>query len=213
MPTWLYESASTASESVVGFGVLDALGMRIGTVEGWVRTPEGAVAYLEVAHRSVLRENRHLVPLGYVVQVDPGRRYVHLRELTRRTLPLVGVRFDDRRLPDETTLAEGLRHTPAARTDVVNLLLDPAHGVAALVPERIAVRRDPRYAEALAAAMPPPTGSPVAAGDAERGASHAPSWTRMDGSAAVASAPASPAELRPWRSLTPENVGGDSSPF
>ena len=193
MPAWLYETASAASGGVVGFGVLDALGMRLGTIEGWVWAPGGELAYLDVAQRSVLRENRHLVPLGYVVQVDPGHRYMHLRELTRRTLGTACPRFDDRRLPDEGVLMQGLLNAPDIRADVAARLRQPALGVDALVPERVAVRRDPRYTGVLDA-VARPVDPAVPSG---------PAWKPLS---------ASPA-LHAWRPLLTDEPHGDSAPF
>ena len=184
MPAWLYETASAASGSVVGFGVLDALGMRLGTVEGWVWAPDGTLAFLEVAHRAVLRESRHLVPLGYVVQVDPGHRYVHLRELTRRTLGTACPRLDDRRLPDDDALADAWAAAPTPRPDVTTRLRHPEAGVDALVPERIAVRRDTASPRAAApSGTAPPVG--FTPGDAPSGpampgdATPVPAWDRV----------------------------------
>lgn len=201
MPAWLYETASPSSGGLVGFGVLDALGMRLGTVEGWVWAPDAALAYLEVAHRSVLRENRHLVPLGYVVQVDAGHRYVHLRELTRRTLAAHCPRIDDRRLPDDDTLENGIAGAPAPRPDVVARLRRPAAGVDALVPERIAVQR-----EADTRPAPAPAWSGVADNTDD-----APSWTPLTPDGPLP-APPPASEPGPWQPLLPDEPTGDTAP-
>lgn len=207
MPAWLYETASPPAASLVGFGVLDALGMRLGTVEGWVWTPEATLAYLEVCYRSVLRENRHLVPLGYVVQVDAGHRYVHLRELTRRTLAAHCPRIDERRMPDADVLAAGIEAAPAPRPDIVLRLRRPEAGVDGLVPERIAVQQSAARRPSDSPSLLPSPGVP-AWGSVVDARDEAPSWTPLT-EGTVPSVGHGPG---PWQPLLPDEPTGDTAP-
>ena len=142
MSPWRYETAPVSPEGLVGYGVLDALGMRIGGVEGWVWAPDGTLALVVIAQKSLLRLSRHLVPLGYVVQVDSRRRYLHLRELTRRSLPMHCPRLAEHGLPDDSDLQRAVLEAPHVRPEIAALLRDPATGIHAMQPGRLRVRTE-----------------------------------------------------------------------
>ena len=127
MADWLFESAPSAPFSFAGYNVLDAVGMRFGQVDGWLRDPEGEVVMFALTMRTFMRTQRALVPLGYITQLDLGRRNVHLREITKRSIDSYGVRFDGGTLPDTDVIVETLRQSPYVRPEIRLLLADPGH--------------------------------------------------------------------------------------
>lgn len=135
MADWLFESAPSAPFSFAGYNVLDAVGMRFGQVDGWLRAPDGEVVMFALTMRTFMRTQRALVPLGYITQLDLGRRNVHLREITKRSIDGYGVRFDGGTLPDTDVIVETLRQSPYVRPEIRALLADP-RDVQAMQPTR-----------------------------------------------------------------------------
>ncbi len=186
MAPWLYETASASPDGLVGYGVLDALGMRIGAVEGWVRAPDGTLALVVLSQKSLLRLSRHLVPLGYVVQVDGHKRYLHLRELTRRSLPLHCPRIGEAGLPSDDDLERAVREAPHVRPEVASLLSRPATGIRAMRPGRLSLSAEQ--------------------GDgSSSGPPDLPVWRRADRIAEP--------RLPAWAPLTPAHDAGDWHPL
>lgn len=133
MADWLYESAPATPDGLAAYSVLDAVGMRLGNVDGWARAPGGAVAFLSLGSPAALREGHALVPLGYVTQVDARRRHVRLRELTRKAIAQRLPRYDGA-LPHPEALVAALREAPDVRPEIALVLADPARGVRPLFP-------------------------------------------------------------------------------
>lgn len=124
---------------VSGYGVLDALGVRIGHIDGWVTGPEGRVRLLKVRVLDWFRGRGFLVPLGCVTLIDDGRRHVQLTQLTKRTL-LKQCLPVSTSLPDPAQLEELIRYFPNPRPAILERFhLDedlPDHR-----PGRLTVRR------------------------------------------------------------------------
>lgn len=182
MADWLFESAPNAPASLAAYGVLDAVGMRFGQVDGWLRDPSGEVVMVSMTLRSIMRTQRALIPLGYITQLDIGRRNVHLREITRRSLSTYGLVYEGGTLPDTDALVEKLRESPYVRPEIRLLLADPRH-VQPMLPSRAWALGDgraerppvpPSAAEALAAG--PPVWSPLA----PLGDDLVPSWRPLE---------------------------------
>ncbi len=128
-PDWSLHkiSSSEPTSGLAQFSVLDAVGVRLGAVSGWVYTPDGHVAGLSVGLRGFFKAHYYLIPLGYVTQIDPRHRTLHLREITRRSLPQVAVRCDDT-LPPAEVLETVLREAPNPRPAIVSMLRQPESG-------------------------------------------------------------------------------------
>lgn len=137
MADWRYETSTGAPDSPAGYGVLDAFGLRIGVLEGWIRDGAGDVQFVVIAVRTLLRTTRHAVPLGYVVQFDTRRRQLHLRELTRRSLPVRCPRLDGHVLPPDSELAGVLHEAPHVRPEIRDMMADPANGLRQIRPGRL----------------------------------------------------------------------------
>jgi hypothetical protein len=198
MSAWRYETSTGAPESPAGYGVLDAFGLRIGVLEGWIRDASGEVQLVVIAVRTLLRTTRHAVPLGYVVQFDTRRRQLHLRELTRRSLPQRCPRMEGAALPPDTELAGVLHEAPHVRPEIREMMRDPARGLRPMRPGRLTpapeqgdgrssgppplpdpwIRLTP---EPALAAAPATHGAPTAAGPAWTPLStlHTPTWQRL----------------------------------
>ncbi len=159
MPDWRYETSSSAPDSPVGYGVLDAFGLRIGTVDGWMRSPGGEVLFVVVAVRNLLRTARHALPLGYVVQFDTRRRQLHLRELTRRSLPQRCPRFEGVALPAEPELDAVLREAPHVRPEIRDMMANPGEGLRPMRPGRLTAA--PEQGDGRAGPPPPPAPPPA----------------------------------------------------
>lgn len=128
-PDWSLHQTSS-SDTASGFahyGVLDAVGVRLGTVSGWVRTPDGQVAGLCVELRGFSSSQSYLVPLGYVTGVDPRHRTIHLREVTRRILPRMAAPCDGF-LPPREVLEAVQREAPDARPEIRSIFRQPERG-------------------------------------------------------------------------------------
>lgn len=135
MADWLFESAPASPASLASYNVLDAVGMRFGQVDGWLRDPSGEVVMFAMTLRSLLRIQRALIPLGYITQLDLGRRNVHLREITKRSLATFGAVFEGGTLPDTDVLVDRLRQAPYVRPEIRLLLADPK-AVKPMLPSR-----------------------------------------------------------------------------
>jgi hypothetical protein len=176
----LYAASFEPASSLAGYSVLDAVGVPLGSVSGWAYDGRGQVGALRVGVRSLLRGQRHyLVPLGYVTQVDPRHRFVHLREVTRRTIARHAALAGEE-LPLREELETLVREAPNPRPEICAILQDPHAGPVFLRPGRLTVEAE----QGDGGAGPPPTPA------------HLPDWAPL---AAHLSAPAHP-PLR-WVSL------------
>lgn len=187
-PDWSLHQTSS-SETASGFtrySVLDAVGVRLGTISGWVRAPGGQLAGLCVA---LSRFEPYLIPLGYVTGVDPRHRTIHLREVTRRVLPRLGVPCADV-LPPAEVLDAVLREAPAPRPEIASLFRQPEQGplFSASTPIVVPVRRtdptrpaptpvEPRWRTLEQVATPPwqPLGK-LGEGDDDPHPERSPRW-------------------------------------
>jgi len=158
MADWRYETSTGTPDSPVGYGVLDAFGLRIGVLDGWVRSDTGEVQFVVIAVRTLLRTTRHVVPLGYVVQFDTRRRQLHLRELTRRGLPQRCPKLEGVVLPPD--LVAVLHEAPHVRPEIRDMMADPAQGLRPIRPGRLT--QVPEQGDGRAGPPPPVWWSPVA---------------------------------------------------
>lgn len=88
---------------VAGFSALNAVGVRAGSVTGWLADPQRRVRYLLVTIRANLESTQHLIPVRSLLRINARRKSVQLVYLTRSAL------LDDaltiRRSVDELDLA------------------------------------------------------------------------------------------------------------
>ena len=112
------------SYGIAGYAVLDALGLRLGYVSGWVKDPDNRVRMLKLAVREWFETNEYLVPIGSVTLIDDQHSQIHLRELTKRSLPKYCIEFDNE-LPEPQLLKSLVRFFPNPRPSVVERLEKP----------------------------------------------------------------------------------------
>lgn len=127
---------------VAGYGLLDALGVRIGQVTGWVTYPSGEIALLKVTVRDWFKSRDFLLPLGAISLIDDARRHVQLRQLTRRTLARQCLPVEPTALPPDDVLAEFVQYFPNPRPSVVERLGDPNPAPSVPQPGRLTVLPD-----------------------------------------------------------------------
>lgn len=128
------------SYGVAGYAVLDALGLRLGYVSGWVKDPDGKVRMLKVAVREWFETKEYLVPVGSVTLIDDERGQVQLRELTKRSLPKYCMEYEEE-LPEPQLLKSLIRFFPNPRPSIVERLETPEL-VPPLPASRLTVRHD-----------------------------------------------------------------------
>ncbi|MEM6646023.1 MAG: hypothetical protein AAF730_07200 [Bacteroidota bacterium] len=117
MAPWTLFDIARAKGTVASYHVIDALGLRIGTVSGWVKMPSGATAMLKVTVRNWFALRAYLLPLGAIRRIDDTRKHVRLAALNKsslqsRCLPLNG------KLPHADRLYDLLERFPAPAGDV-----------------------------------------------------------------------------------------------
>jgi len=117
MAPWTLLDIARAKGTVAGYYVIDALGLRIGTVSGWVKQPSGATTLLKVTIRDWFALRAYLLPLGAIQRIDDERKQVRLATLTKsslqsRCLPLLS------KLPHADRLYDLLERFPAPLADV-----------------------------------------------------------------------------------------------
>lgn len=125
---------------VAGYAVLDALGLRLGYLSGWVKDPDERVRMLKVAVREWFETKEYLVPVGSITLIDDEHTQVHLRELTKRSLPKYCMEFTDE-LPEPQLLKSLIRFFPNPRPTVVERLERPEE-VPPLAASRLTVGHD-----------------------------------------------------------------------
>ena len=144
MADWsLYTATPEApTESLVGYNVLDAVGVPMGSISGWAYDGGWKLSALRVGVRGFLKRRQHFViPLGYVTQVDPRHRFVHLREITRKRLSEHALQANDE-LPERHELEALVRQAPNVRPEIYSILADPHQGPIFLRPGRLTVASD-----------------------------------------------------------------------
>jgi hypothetical protein len=162
MSDWfLYTATPEApTDSLVGYSVLDAVGVPLGSVSGWAYDGRRQLAGFRVAVRGFLKRRQHfLIPLGYVTQVDPRHRFVHLREITRKRLPDHAIEAEHE-LPPTADLELVTRQAPNVRPEIRSILEDPHRGPIFLRPGRLTLPRDQGDGAARrtpSVRIPPPT--------------------------------------------------------
>ncbi len=128
------------ASGIAAYAVLDALGLRLGYVTGWVKDPDRRVRMLKVAVRESSDTKEYLIPIGAVTLIDDARAQFHLRELTKRSLGKYCIAFDGE-LPEPRLLKSLIRYFPNPRPSVVERLEQPEE-VPAPPPSRLTVRGD-----------------------------------------------------------------------
>ncbi len=128
------------SYGIAGYVVLDALGLRLGYVSGWVKDGDEQVRMLKLAVREWFDTKEYLVPVGSITLVDDERSQIHLRELTKRSLPKYCMEYEDE-LPEPQLLKSLVRFFPNPRPSVTERLHSP-ETVPALPSSRLTVRHD-----------------------------------------------------------------------
>jgi hypothetical protein len=109
---------------IAGYGVLDALGVKIGYISGWVKDPDERVRMLKVAVREWFDMKEYLIPVGSITLVDDDRSQIQLRELTKRTIPKYCMPYEDD-LPEPQLLKSLIRFFPNPRPTVAERLAKP----------------------------------------------------------------------------------------
>ncbi len=144
MADWsLYTATPEAPmASLVGYNVLDAVGVPMGSISGWAYDGGWQLAAIRVAVRGFLKRRQHfLIPLGYITQVDPRHRFVHLREITRRRISEHALQADEE-LPERPELEALIRQAPNVRPEIHSILADPHQGPVFLRPGRLTIASD-----------------------------------------------------------------------
>jgi hypothetical protein len=108
---------------VVGFDVIDAIGIRMGSVSGCFLDVEGRVTFLRVTimGHSTLGCPSFLIPAFYVTLVDSDRRKIQVRALRRLTVPEFCHPYDPLSTTPELIVELSTGHPPAAE-DVADTL-------------------------------------------------------------------------------------------
>lgn len=109
---------------IAGYAVLDALGIRLGYVAGWIRDPDDRVRMLKLAVRQWFETREFLVPIGSITLIDDDHSQVHLRELTKRSIPKYCLEFEDE-LPEPQLLKSLIRFFPNPRPSIVERIEKP----------------------------------------------------------------------------------------
>ena len=112
---------SDESTGIDGYSVLDALGLRVGHVSGWVIHPSGGVVMLKTTIRDWFKTRDYLVPIGAVTLVNDIHRQLQLRQLTRRALIKQCIQVTDE-LPAQDVLEELIQYFPNPRPVVAERL-------------------------------------------------------------------------------------------
>ena len=126
MPDWSLTDIPLggALRGIAGYAVLSGLGLRLGYVTGWVKDPDARVQMIKLAVQDGYKTKEYLVPIGSVTLIDDGRSQIHLRELTKPSLPKFCTEFDGE-LPEPRLLKSLIRFFPNPRPSVVERLEDP----------------------------------------------------------------------------------------
>ena len=115
---------SEGFHGIMGYAVLDALGLKMGRVSGWVTDPYDKVRMIKLSVRDWFDVQEFLVPIGCITLIDDSRSQIHLRELTRRTLPKYCIEYKGE-LPEPQLLKSLIRYFPNPRPVVVERLERP----------------------------------------------------------------------------------------
>ena len=113
------------TNGIAGYSVLDALGVRIGHISGWVSNSSGRITLLKATVRDWFKSRDYLIPLGAVTLIDDTRRRLQLRQLTKRALmkqclPIGNV------LPEASFLEDLIQYFPNPRPSIMERLAHPA---------------------------------------------------------------------------------------
>lgn len=161
VPSWTLTDFTdlTGVYGIAGYGVLDALGVRIGHVSGWVTDGAGEIGLLKVTVRDWFKSSNYLLPLGTLSLIDDGRQHLHLRQLTKRALMKHCLPLEDG-LPPTPVLDDLVHFFPNPRPSIVERLADPARVPAAPMPGRLTLHPDqgdglPDEEVPVAASTPP----------------------------------------------------------
>lgn len=109
---------------IAGYAVLDALGLKMGRVSGWVKDPYQQVRMIKLVVREWFEAQEFLVPIGSITLIDDHHSQMHLRELTRRSLPKYCIEYTGE-LPEPQLLKSLIRFFPNPRPVIVERLQRP----------------------------------------------------------------------------------------
>lgn len=109
------------ADTIAGYAVYDALGVRLGHVSGWVSDDEDLVQMLKVAITEWSETSEYLVPVGAVTLIGDTKSVVQLRDLTKQSIGRLCFRYKGE-LPERRLLMSLQRHFPSPRLSVVERL-------------------------------------------------------------------------------------------
>ncbi len=112
---------------LAGYAVLDALGVRLGHVSGWVTDPDGRIRMLKVAVTEWEGSSDYLVPLGAVTLISDATSTVQLRKVTKQSIGRLCYRYRGE-LPAPRLLKTLLRHFHPPRASLVERLARKPRG-------------------------------------------------------------------------------------
>ena len=99
---------------LTGFDVIDAVGIRMGSVSDWYFDPHGRVTLLRVSmSHSTFDAASFLIPVFYVTILDTSRRKIQVRALRRLTVPQLCEPYDAVSTTPDKILALAAAHPPA----------------------------------------------------------------------------------------------------
>ncbi len=126
MPDWTLENRplGEGGDGIAGYTVVDALGLRLGWVSGWITDPDDRVRMLKLAVREWFKIKEFLVPIGSITLIDDRRSRIQLRELTKRSVPKYCMPFEGD-IPEPRLLNGLIRFFPNPRPRVVERLEHP----------------------------------------------------------------------------------------
>lgn len=126
MPEWslIDRPPGESSTGVAGYGIIDALGLHLGNVSGWVIDPASRVRMIKVSVRGWFEVKEYLVPVGAVTFINDRCSKIHLRELTKRTISKYCITFAGE-LPEARLLRSLVRYFPDPRPTVAERLEHP----------------------------------------------------------------------------------------
>lgn len=123
MSNWTLSESSErqTADSIAGYAVNDALGVRLGHVSGRVSDEEGKVQMLKVTVTEWSGTSDYLVPAGAISNILDTKSVVQLREVLKQTIGRLCFHYRGE-LPERRLLARLQRHFPSPRISVVERL-------------------------------------------------------------------------------------------
>lgn len=131
--SWSLVDTSAARPGLAGYRVLDALGLPIGKVTGWVLDATDQVAFLKAEILTWPVRAAYLLPLGTLNEIDDAAQQVRLRQLTKSALMLHCLQIE-RDLPAADFLEAHLQSFPPPRASILQRLQALAGGASSRAP-------------------------------------------------------------------------------